>query len=273
MPELPEVETIVSTLQRGIQGRPSLLGCRIVSGQVLWSRTLANITPEDFAKRISGQVVRGIRRRGKFLVFELSKEALLVHLRMSGDMLVELSTAPTSPHYRLVIQFENGWRLAFNDPRKFGRVWLTSQPQGVLGRLGPEPLDTTYTPDDFYQDLHKRQRQIKPLLLDQTFLAGLGNIYADESLNMAKIHPLKCANELSRQESERLLASIRQVLAEGIQRQGSSIDWVYKGGDFQNYFRVYQRTGLPCPVCGTPIERIVVGQRGTHFCPRCQVSP
>jgi formamidopyrimidine-DNA glycosylase len=114
------------------------------------------------------------------------------------------------------------------------------------------------------------KRQIKPLLLDQSFLAGLGNIYADESLNLARIHPLQRADRLTKAEARRLLASIRSVLAEGIRRNGASIDWVYRGGDFQNHFRVYQRTGQPCPRCGTPVERIVVGQRGTHFCPHCQ---
>jgi formamidopyrimidine-DNA glycosylase len=270
MPELPEVETIASNLRRGGEGVPSLVGCCIQSACTLWPRTLANLTPEELDRRAAGQEVLDIRRRGKFLVFELSRDFLLIHLRMSGDLLVEPAATPPAKHHRLLIQFDNGWRLAFNDTRKFGRVWLTGQLENVLGALGPEPLDENYTLSDFCRDLAKHKRQIKPLLLDQSFLAGLGNIYADESLNLARIHPLQRADRLTKAEARRLLASIRSVLAEGIRRNGASIDWVYRGGDFQNHFRVYQRTGQPCPRCGTPVERIVVGQRGTHFCPQCQ---
>ena len=142
----------------------------------------------------------------------------------------------------------------------------------VFARLGPEPLDGSLTGEILHQRLQNRKRQIKPLLLDQGFIAGLGNIYTDEALNLARIHPLTRANGLTRKQAEALLIAIRTVLAEGIRRNGASIDWVYQGGDFQNYFRVYQRTGEPCPVCGTSIQKIVVGQRGTHFCPVCQVA-
>jgi formamidopyrimidine-DNA glycosylase len=118
--------------------------------------------------------------------------------------------------------------------------------------------------------MQKRKRQIKPLLLDQSFIAGMGNIYTDEALFLSRIHPLTRADQITSAQAEQLLENIRLVLKEGIIRNGASIDWVYRGGEFQNYFRVYQRTGQPCPVCGSPIERIVVGQRGTHFCPVCQ---
>jgi formamidopyrimidine-DNA glycosylase len=133
-------------------------------------------------------------------------------------------------------------------------------------------LDANFTAPYFYELLRARHRQIKPLLLDQAFIAGLGNIYTDEALHSARIHPLTLADSLDLTQAEKLLAGIRQVLQEGISRNGASIDWVYRGGDFQNHFRVYQRTGEPCPDCDTPIERIVVGQRGTHFCPTCQPS-
>jgi formamidopyrimidine-DNA glycosylase len=189
---------------------------------------------------------------------------------MSGDLLVEPSGAPLAPHHRLTLDLEGDRRLAFNDPRKFGRAWLVTDPHTVVADLGPEPLGDAFTPQEFFEGLRARRRQMKPLLLDQTFLAGLGNIYADEALHLAKIHPLVLSSSLEYPDAERLWAAIRQVLEESITRQGASIDWVYRGGDFQNYFRVYQRTGKPCPVCGTPIERIVLGQRGTHFCPTCQ---
>ncbi len=270
MPELPEVETIAYHLRGGSGDRPSLLGRQIAVGVLLWPRTLATASPEAFSARLSGQRIQDIGRRGKFLRMKLSHDWLLFHLRMSGDLLVEAQTDPVAPHHRAMLLFTDGLRLAFNDPRKFGRIWLTDQPEAVLQNLGPEPLDPGLSARDFYSGLHARRRQLKPLLLDQSFLAGLGNIYTDEALHLAKIHPLAQSDSLTIDQAERLLESVRRVLQEGIAQHGASIDWVYRGGDFQNYFRVYQRDGSPCPVCGTPIERIVIGQRGTHFCPTCQ---
>jgi formamidopyrimidine-DNA glycosylase len=143
----------------------------------------------------------------------------------------------------------------------------------VVGGLGPEPLDPDFTSGELHRRLLAHRRQLKPLLLDQTFIAGLGNIYTDEALHLAGLHPLMISNTIDGPQSERLWFSIRQVLQDGIHRQGASIDWVYRGGDFQNYFRVYQRTGDPCPVCDAPIQRILVGQRGTHYCSNCQPPP
>jgi formamidopyrimidine-DNA glycosylase len=178
---------------------------------------------------------------------------------------------PSSLHARFWLDFDNGQRLVFNDARKFGRLWLVTDPQEVTGGLGPEPLDETLTLQEFHNRLAARQRQLKPLLLDQTFLAGLGNIYTDEALHLARLHPLALSNQLTLAQSAALLLAIRSTLQDGINRSGASIDWVYRGGSFQNHFRAYQRTGLPCPVCGAPIQRITIGQRGTHFCPNCQV--
>jgi formamidopyrimidine-DNA glycosylase len=271
------VETIARILREGYNDKLlGLPGSRIVSCQVLWPRTLADQTPEEFSRRIAGQSIDAISRRGKFLVFALSKDTLLIHLRMSGDMRMEPmqdkagQAVPVRKHDRLVLNLEDGRRLAFNDTRKFGRAWLTGNPQEVLGDLGPEPLDPNLNPEAFHARLAERSRQLKPLLMDQSFLAGLGNIYTDEALHLAKLHPLRLSNQLTREESDRLLTAIRSVLTEGIRRNGASIDWVYRGGDFQNHFRVYGRAGKPCPECGTPIERLVVGQRGTHICPKCQ---
>jgi formamidopyrimidine-DNA glycosylase len=226
---------------------------------------------DEIGERLAGQTVETIDRRGKFLRMGLRRDTLLFHLRMSGDLLVEPANLPPAAHHRFLLGFSDGLRLAFNDPRKFGRIWLTDQPEGVLSGLGPEPLDPGLDPGQFWALLQSRQRQLKPLLLDQGFLAGLGNIYTDEALNRAAIHPLRLSHSLSPVEAERLLAAIREVLEAGIERHGSSIDWVYRGGDFQNYFRVYGRKGQPCPRCGTPVARILVGQRSTHFCPNCQV--
>jgi formamidopyrimidine-DNA glycosylase len=273
MPELPEVETIARALRQGGRDGPALLGKHIQNAALLWPRTLAEPGPAEFKCRIRGQQITAIGRRGKFLVFTLQADSLLIHLRMSGDLLVEPKSAPIATHHRLMLELEGDLRLAFNDPRKFGRVWLTADPQRILGSLGPEPLDPAFSAKELYHRLKKTRRQLKPLLLDQTFIAGMGNIYTDEALHMAGLHPLQAANSLSPEQTARLWKSIQAVLLDGIQRQGASIDWVYRGGDFQNYFRVYQRTGQPCPVCGTPVARMVIGQRGTHFCPRCQPAP
>ena len=271
MPELPEVETISRMLVSGGVDFPGIAGQVITSAVVLWDRTIAAPGIAEFIERIRGQKIEGTGRRGKFLIVRLAEDSLLIHLRMSGDLLIEMQGVELAPHHRLVLNLENGWRLAFNDPRKFGRVWLTSQPAEVLASLGPEPLERSLTDAEFHRMLQGKSRQLKPLLMDQTFIAGLGNIYTDEALHLARLHPLILSNELSEDESARLLASIRQVLEGGILRNGTSIDWVYRGGEFQNYLRAYGRTGEPCPVCGTPIERIVIGQRGTHYCPVCQV--
>jgi formamidopyrimidine-DNA glycosylase len=258
MPELPEVETIARTLQ------PVLAGKEILSADLRWKRTLVEPAPAVFVRRIKGQRIEEVGRRAKFLL-------LLVHLRMSGDLLVVLGGYQPAKHDRLILSLSEDARLIFNDTRKFGRVWLTDHPEAVLADLGPEPFSDGLSVELFYSRLHARRRQLKPLLLDQTFLAGLGNIYTDEALHLARLHPLTLSDSLSRDQAEGLLRAIREVLQEGIRRNGASIDWVYRGGDYQNHFRVYGRTGQPCPVCGTKIERMVIGQRGTHFCPKCQL--
>jgi formamidopyrimidine-DNA glycosylase len=271
MPELPEVETIVRALRNGGRGDVSVLNRRIQSVDLRWIKTLAMPDADDFTARLTGQQITDVSRRGKYVVIHLENAYLLIHLRMSGDLRVQSPPLPPSaPHDRLNIDFTDGFRLVFNDTRKFGRVWLTDDPEIVTGSLGPEPLNGSLLPEKFFYNLHSKKKYIKSLLLDQSFLAGLGNIYVDESLFRAGIHPLRTSNSLSRDESNRLLKAIGETLTDGIQNNGASIDWVYRGGEFQNNFRVYQQTGKPCVVCGTPIERIVSGQRGTHFCPKCQ---
>lgn len=273
MPELPEVETIRQYLRRGKPGSPSVLGKRISAARVLWDRTVAEPSPPDFVERVAGQIISEIGRRGKFMLFELTHDTLLLHLRMSGDLWVETAGDPIAPHHRLLLDFEDGVRLAFNDARKFGRAWLVADPQTVVGNLGPEPLDDRFTAADLYAGLQKRRRQLKPLLMDQTFLAGLGNIYTDEALHRARLHPLTLSHQVTVEQSAQLRESIRQVLLEGIRRNGTSIDWVYRGGDFQRYLQVHRRAGEACKTCGTLVERIVVGQRSTYLCPTCQRAP
>lgn len=278
MPELPEVETIARKL------RPHLLGRTIQEADVRWSRTLALPSPRKFKELIKGQEIKEVTRRAKYFILRFSDLSLLIHLRMSGDLVIKDSKIKPEKHDRLILKLlpalssdesvkgNGSSNLVFNDTRKFGRVWLTANPEEVLGKLGPEPFGRNFTPEWLHTALHGRHRQLKPLLLDQTFLAGLGNIYSDEALNLAKLHPLAASDSITAKQAEALHAAIRSVLKEGIRRNGASIDWVYRGGEFQNYFRVYDREGKSCPTCGTEIQRISVGQRSTHFCPKCQVT-
>ncbi|HUE98529.1 MAG TPA: bifunctional DNA-formamidopyrimidine glycosylase/DNA-(apurinic or apyrimidinic site) lyase [Anaerolineales bacterium] len=277
MPELPEVETIARKL------RPHLLGKTIQDAHLRWSRTLAFPSPRKFRELIKGQAVKEVTRRAKYFILGLSDFSLLIHLRMSGGLVIKESKIRPEKHDRLIIRLLSApspaqmankpdglSNLVFNDTRKFGRVWLTAFPEEVLGKLGPEPLSREFTPQWLHTALHSKHRLLKPLLLDQTFLAGLGNIYSDESLHLAKLHPLAPSDSITAKQAEALHEAVRKVLKQGIRRNGASIDWVYRGGEFQNDFRVYDRAGKPCPVCGTKIERMIVGQRSTHFCPKCQ---
>jgi formamidopyrimidine-DNA glycosylase len=272
MPELPEVETIARKL------RPHLLGRVIEDAELRWRRTLALPSPRKFRELIKGQEIKEVTRRAKYFILRLSDLSLLIHLRMSGDLRLKEGKIRPEKHDRMILRLMPGpasdsgpSSLVFNDTRKFGRVWLTAEPEEILGQLGPEPFGRDFTPAWLHTALHRKHRQLKPLLLDQTFLAGLGNIYTDESLHLAKLHPLALSSSVTAKQAEALHESIRKSLKEGIRRNGASIDWVYRGGEYQNYFRVYDRAGQPCSVCGTEIQRIIVGQRSTYFCPKCQI--
>ena len=264
MPELPEVETITRKLA------PILAGKQILSTDLCWKGSLAYPSPSKFNQSLPNQFIQIISRRGKFLWLTLSKSHLLIHLRMSGDLFIRPTISPSEKHDRVILNLAGDISLVFNDPRKFGRIWLTQTPEQVLKKLGPEPLEEQFTVELLQSMLKNRHRQLKPLLLDQSFLAGLGNIYTDEALFKARLHPLRISDSLSASECTSLWTAIRDVLKEGILRNGASIDWVYKGGDFQNHFKVYGRKGESCHRCESTIEKISVGQRGTHFCPTCQ---
>ena len=266
MPELPEVETIARKL------KPDLVGKTIKDADLRWHRTLATPSPKKFKEQIRGQKIMAVTRRAKYFILQLSSFQMLVHLRMSGDLIIRDGKIKAKKHDRLVLKLTGNKSLAFNDTRKFGRVWLTENVEDILGKLGPEPLERGFTPEWLFASLKKKHRQLKPLLLDQTFLAGLGNIYTDEALHIAKLHPQKKSDSVSQKQARALHEAIRKTLKEGIRRNGASIDWVYRGGEFQNYFRVYNREGEPCSVCGTNIQKLFVGQRGTHICPNCQTT-
>lgn len=270
MPELPEVETVV----RGL--REPLVGRTIRSAWLDWPNSLVHPTPEEFATQIVGQHVQEINRRGKYILITLDTATLIIHLKMTGRLYVTPDTtahhADRWVHFRF--QLDNAHQLRFSDARKFGRVILTPDPTWVIGKLGPEPLSDEFTLDVFRQRLHNRSGVLKSLLLNQSFVAGIGNIYADEALFRSGIHPLRTADTLTADEQARLHESIRAALAAGIKHEGASINWYRKpdgtAGESQKHFFAYGQTGKPCQRCGTPIERIVVGQRATHYCPTCQ---
>lgn len=269
MPELPEVETTVRAL------RPLLVDRTITAVANDWPRHIALPTLDELRFRIHGRGIQAINRRAKYLVFTLDgDETLIIHLKMSGRLIVTNRDRPKDKHVHTIFSLDNDKELRFWDMRKFGRVYLTREPQEVLGKLGPEPLESTFTVEKFKERLHGRSRALKPLLLDQTFIAGVGNIYADESLFYAKIQPTRKADTLSKTEISQLHTSIQKALTLGIEREGASIELYVKPdgskGDMQNAVMVFRRTGHPCYDCGTPIERIVLGGRSTHFCPHCQ---
>lgn len=265
MPELPEVETMVRDL------RKPLIGRAFTGVQVMWSRTVQTGAGE-LQKRLPGQRLEAVERRGKYLVFRLSLgDDLLIHLRMTGDLQIFSSGDPLHKHDRVIFHLDNGYQLRFRDMRKFGRVYLTNGAAQALGHLGPEPLAPEFGEGDFLSRLERRSGRIKSLLLNQEFIAGLGNIYADEALFLAGIRPDRRANALLDEEKLELYHAIRQVLTRAIERKGSTLpDEAYRGGGYQHEFKVYGREDEPCLTCGNPIRRVPLNQRSAHFCPTCQ---
>ena len=271
MPELPEVETLV----RGL--RPDVTGRMITGFESTWPRQIAGMDSLAFADRIYGQRVERLWRRAKYLVFDLSSDVLLVHLKMSGRLYVtpQGQPRPDDRWVRAIFLFDDGSDLRFSDLRKFGRLYLVGNMESITAQIGPEPLDESFTPALFAAALTGRARSIKPLLMDQSVIAGVGNIYADEALWRAQIDPRRAANTLSSMDVERLYHAVRGALNDGIDHEGSSINWYRKAdggtGEHQNHFNAYGQQGRPCGRCGGPIHKIWLGQRGTHFCPVCQV--
>jgi formamidopyrimidine-DNA glycosylase len=274
MPELPEVQTIVGDLKAaGIEGAV------IAEARIYWSRTIAEPSAAAFCRRIKEQKISAVRRRGKFIVFDLkSGDHLLMHLRMSGRLHWLARKLPRQKHEHVILNFRGGNQLRFHDTRKFGRIYLTSDADKILGRLGPEPLTAGFTGQILKERLNSRRRLLKPLLLDQRFIAGLGNIYVDEALWESKIHPCRIAASLNQIEIQALHRAIRRVLKRGLKNLGTSLGTgnanfysiARHQGRNRDELKVFRRTDRPCPRCHTKIQRIIVGQRSTHICPRCQ---
>jgi len=277
VPELPEVETVARLIRRPLVGR------RIEGTHVAWERTLGGQPKRAFSRSVRGAHVAAVERRGKYVILVLERDGenagrILVHLRMTGRLHVDPAGEPERDYTRVVCRLDDGAELRFVDVRKFGRFRFLRDPDEVLGELGPEPLEDGFDATWLRGALRARKRLLKPLLLDQTFLAGLGNIYVDEALHQARLHPLAPAHRVSAPKAAALAEAIRTTLAEAIEREGSSFDVFYRTpegnpGSYQHQFQVYGRTGKPCRRCGTLVRRIVVGQRGTHLCPRCQPKP
>ncbi len=295
MPELPEVETVARDLQRWVAG------ATFVDAEVRWDRTIRHPLPaERFAVEIRGATIRRVGRRAKSVLLHLEDgRVMTVALRMTGALIVAPPGTPDDPYARVVFRLADGRELRYRDVRKFGRIglWegggLRARPRAgarrtaearapyrvgeVFARHGPEPLARSFTAARLADRLRRRSGRLKSLLLDQSLIAGVGNIYADEALWRARLHPLRRADTLSPSEVRRLHRAIRAVLRQGIANRGASFaDYVGADGEpgaNAEQLAVYRRTGEPCLRCGRSIERIVVGQRSTHFCPRCQALP
>jgi formamidopyrimidine-DNA glycosylase len=266
MPELPEVETIKTELL------PHVVGRMITGVAVYWDKMVKEPSLTEFCRRVTGQKITGLTRLGKYLFFHLgSGEKLVMHMKMTGSLLIN---PPDARFTRAVFQLDDGAAMHFRDPRKFGKMWLAADESAVAEKLGPEPLDKDFTVETLAGILSKRKAPVKPVLLDQTIIAGIGNMYADESLYEAKIHPERPACSLTDEEIKRLYAAIRRVLRAAIKNKGASVRNYIRpdgqNGSAHDEFRVAHGTGKTCPRCGTAIKRIVVRGRGTYFCPECQ---
>jgi formamidopyrimidine-DNA glycosylase len=269
MPELPEVETIKNEIA------PVVLGHKIKSVEVLWDGMVKQPSVKEFCIKITGRTIEKITRRGKYLFLHLDKNGILMmHMKMTGSLLIN---PEHSRFTRAVLHLDDGTAIHFSDPRKFARMWLEKDESAVLDKLGPEPLDEDFSVKTLAEILKKRAAPVKAVILDQAIISGIGNMYADEALYDARIHPAKPAEKLTPAEVKRLHASIRKVLLKGIEKKGASVrDYVRPDGEpgtAHNDFVVAHGTGKNCPVCGGSIQRIVVRGRGTYLCPKCQPEP
>ncbi|MCO6451326.1 MAG: bifunctional DNA-formamidopyrimidine glycosylase/DNA-(apurinic or apyrimidinic site) lyase [Caldilineales bacterium] len=270
MPELPEVQTILDALEPLVVDQP------ISSVTILWPGVVERPGADEFQARMRGRRVLSTGRRGKYMLFNLDDASCLVmHLRMTGEMRVVPAAEPYHKHDRLAFRLADGQEWRFKDQRKFGRAYLVEDSAEIVGKLGPEPLAERFTGDFLRGQLSGRTAAIKSLLLDQRIVAGIGNIYADEALFRARLHPQRQGGSLTPSECDALAAAVKAVIRQALAELGTTLRDYRRPdgspGEFQNSLQVFQRTGEPCPSCGTPISRIVVGGRSTHFCPKEQV--
>ncbi|OGO58033.1 MAG: DNA-formamidopyrimidine glycosylase [Chloroflexi bacterium RBG_16_72_14] len=277
MPELPEVETVARDLRRHLLPEGGGPGPEIAGTRIAWPGTLRDGDPASFAAGVTGRRIEAIGRRGKQLVVDLDGGSFLtVHLKMTGQLFVVPAALPRDPYERAALVLADGREVRFRDVRKFGRIGLYVADDDPFDGIGPEPLDPRFTLREFRRRIRRRRARLKPLLVDQAFLAGVGNIYADEALWRSRLHPLRSAATLRPADERALYRNVIEILAEAVERRGSSIDdYTAPDGDgeMQERLDVYQRTGQPCWRCGRPVRRIVIGIRATHFCTWCQRLP
>jgi formamidopyrimidine-DNA glycosylase len=267
MPELPEVETIKNELL------PWVMGQSFTKVTISDAKVLCDCSARDVRRGLVGQRIESLERRGKYLIFHLSNgRSLIIHLRMTGSLL--LNPKGVDRYARAVLYLSNGRRFVFSDRRRLGKMWLLDDANTVVCKLGPEPLDNRFTPHILQERLNRHHIPVKAALLDQCIVAGIGNMYADEILFAARIHPLTKTDELSAKEVRTLHNNIRRILRAAIGSKGASVDtYVRPEGELGTAhfdFKVAHREGERCPVCGSAIERCVVQNRGTYFCPECQ---
>ncbi len=269
MPELPEVETVKRTLASKITG------AGIADVEIVAAKFIRNVPVADFVRRVKGQRIGGITRRGKRLVLDLGEDFLVVHLMMAGRLLYHVRSDERAKHTHLILTLDNGAELRYVDLRHFGGVFLHSKAEGELwANLGPEPLEDAFSIAYFREALWSKKGKIKPYLLDQKLVVGLGNIYADECLFRAGIHPARPASSLVEAEVDRLHRAIREILSEAIAHRGTTfatyVDGEGRKGEYGSMLKVYRRAGEPCPTCRTPISKLRLGGRTAHFCDVCQ---
>jgi formamidopyrimidine-DNA glycosylase len=277
MPELPEVETVARDLRRRLLPDGAGPGPEITGARVSWPRTIRDGDVAAFVDGVAGRRIEGVGRRGKQVLLDLDGGAFVtIHLKMTGQLFVVPASVPVDPYERAALVLGDGREIRFRDVRKFGRIGLYAADDDPFDELGPEPLDPRFTLPAWRTRLRGRRARLKPLLVDQSFVAGVGNIYADEALWRSRLHPLRSAASLRPRDQRVLYRHVLEILAEAVERRGSSIDdYTAPDGDgaMQERLDVYQRTGQPCPRCGRPIRRIVIGIRATHFCSFCQRLP
>ena len=269
MPELPEVETVKNELT------PYVVGRRITGVTLLWAGMVKEPSPDEFISRVTRRTITGINRRGKYLSFSLDNgEFMIVHLKMTGSLIVQNEGDELPDYTRAVIHLDNDTHIAFRDSRKFGVLRAVADDKKIIGKLGPEPLDESFTPQMLAGILLRRKTPVKALLCEQEQIAGIGSMYADEALFAVKIHPGRPADQVSESETQKLYQAIREILYAAIENKGASVDTYYRPdgsrGTAHYQFKVAHRYKEPCRVCGTPIDRVRVRQRGTYFCPKCQ---
>ena len=270
MPELPEVQSVANYI------KPLLLHQTITTIEPLnnFTKVFNTHSPDKIIELVSGQRINNVLRRGKYIIIDLDQGFLCIHLRMTGQLQTQLTSQDNKKHFTAKISIQNGKELYFKDYRKFGRFYFYESLDVIENKLGCEPLSSSFDLLYLLKGLKKSRGMVKPRLLDQSFIAGLGNIYVDESLWQARIHPCKISMDISNQKIKRLWRAIPTILQSAIDFNGTTIiNFSYGNklsGGFKKYLNVFGKGGSPCPRCSVKLKKIFVVQRGTHYCPKCQ---